>query len=508
MIQAIRKLFPAAMSILMVLALSIAMVPATPVWAAPGPPHEISLDCNPDKIAADGVSTSALSATVLDEFGDPVANGTAVDFSTDLGTIDSVTTTTDGVATAILHSPVYSDQMHVAKVTATVDALHDSVPVFFIPPGGTDIGPYGWQSIIGSGTVSLWYGAAIFDTTGEHFIVAALYEGNPGGPPTFNASGMYFDIHLDNIAGLNSLTLTSCTEEILPDTIVLTVYYWDGTAWKPVSNQTWDGQCITVVITADTFPSLSDLTGLPFAFGVAQLPPTISSVNPSSAYWGQSLPVVITGTNFTGVTAVNFGTGITSNFTVNSTTQITANITVAPGADAGARDISVTTPGGTATLADGFTVIPLIPSGGTGSHSSSLSGTSTQTPTIIPVAITVQSASLSAKSVTPGTPVTVTADIANKSTVNGSKKVTLYVNGQVETTQGVTVNSGSSSKLTFNVSRSEPGDYSVYVDGVPAGSFKVELMTANDGILIFSVVLVALALVAGMVVLWRRQRAG
>ena len=70
----------------------------------------------------------------------------------------------------------------------------------------------------------------------------------------------------------------------------------------------------------------------------------------------------------------------------------------------------------------------------------------------------------------------------------------------------MTVNSGSSSKLTFNVSRNEPGDYSVYVDGVPAGSFKVELMTANDGILIFSVVLVALAFVAGMVMLWRRQR--
>ena len=70
-----------------------------------------------------------------------------------------------------------------------------------------------------------------------------------------------------------------------------------------------------------------------------------------------------------------------------------------------------------------------------------------------------------------------TADITNKSAVNGNKKVTLYVNGQVETTQGVTVNSGGSSQLTFNVSRSEPGDYSVYVDGVPAGSFKVEMVT-------------------------------
>ncbi len=121
--------------------------------------------------------------------------------------------------------------------------------------------------------------------------------------------------------------------------------------------------------------------------------------------------------------------------------------------------------------------------------------------------IQTQSASLSAKTVTPGTPIAVTADIANKGTANGSKKVTVYINGQVETTQGVTVNSGGSTKLTFNVSRSEPGDYAVYVDGVPAGSFKVELFRESDGILIFSATLVALAFVAGMIMLWRRQRA-
>jgi len=127
-------------------------------------------------------------------------------------------------------------------------------------------------------------------------------------------------------------------------------------------------------------------------------------------------------------------------------------------------------------------------------------------PVSLPI-IQTSSASLSAKIVTPGTPVTVTADIINKSTINGNKKVTLYVNGQVESTQGVTVNSGSSSKLTFNVTRSEPGEYNVYVDGVPAGSFKVEMVTGNDGILIFSIALTALAFVFAMVMLWRRQRA-
>ena len=121
--------------------------------------------------------------------------------------------------------------------------------------------------------------------------------------------------------------------------------------------------------------------------------------------------------------------------------------------------------------------------------------------------ITVQGAHLSTTSVSPGAPVNVTADITNRSTVNSNKRVTLYVNGQVEATQGVTVNSGGSTQLTFNVSRSEPGDYTVYVDGVPAGSFKVETVTGNDAILIFSTSLVAMAFLLGMVMLWRRQRA-
>ena len=119
--------------------------------------------------------------------------------------------------------------------------------------------------------------------------------------------------------------------------------------------------------------------------------------------------------------------------------------------------------------------------------------------------ITVQGAHISTTTVTPGTPVTVTADITNRSTVNGNKRVTLYVNGQAETAQGVTLNSGGSTQLIFNVSRGEPGEYTVYVDGVPAGSFKVETVTGNDIILVISSALVGLAFILGMVMLRRRQ---
>jgi len=79
--------------------------------------------------------------------------------------------------------------------------------------------------------------------------------------------------------------------------------------------------------------------------------PTISSFNPTSGAVGTA--VTITGTNFTGATAVKFNSTAASSFTVNSDTQITA--TVASGSTTG--KITVTAPNGTATSATNFTVI-------------------------------------------------------------------------------------------------------------------------------------------------------
>ncbi|GAF99152.1 unnamed protein product, partial [marine sediment metagenome] len=83
----------------------------------------------------------------------------------------------------------------------------------------------------------------------------------------------------------------------------------------------------------------------------------VDSVSPSQGNHGETLDVVIRGSPFTGATNVSFGSGIDVNsFTVNSITNITANITIHTDAIPGPRDVSVTTPGGTDTLVDGFTV--------------------------------------------------------------------------------------------------------------------------------------------------------
>jgi hypothetical protein len=84
-------------------------------------------------------------------------------------------------------------------------------------------------------------------------------------------------------------------------------------------------------------------------FTVPSAAPTISSFNPTSGQVGAS--VAISGTNFTGATAVAFN-GTAAAFTVNSATQITT--TVPSGATTG--KISVTTPNGSVSSLNTFTV--------------------------------------------------------------------------------------------------------------------------------------------------------
>src|SRR2546428_3429947 len=79
--------------------------------------------------------------------------------------------------------------------------------------------------------------------------------------------------------------------------------------------------------------------------------PTLTSFTPTNGPVGTS--VTISGTNFTGATAVTFN-GVSASFSVTSATAIQA--TVPPGATTG--PLSVTTPGGTATNTTNFTVIP------------------------------------------------------------------------------------------------------------------------------------------------------
>jgi hypothetical protein len=232
--------------------------------------------------------------------------------------------------------------------------------------------------------------------------------------------------------------------------------------------------------------------------------PTLTSFSPNSGRPGNT--VVITGTYFTGTIAVSFGSIPAASFTINSDSQITA--TVANGATG---LITVSTPAGTATSATDFTfTIPANLISTTRPHGSSMPGITAappQSPVIQPT-VSVKSASLSATKVAPGTAITVTADVVNTGTVNGSSSIKVYVNGELENSRGVTVNSGSSTPVTFTVSRNEPGTYSVYVGGTQAGSFTVDQFADPNIVLCISGALLVIAFITGLLWILGRRRQG
>ncbi len=89
------------------------------------------------------------------------------------------------------------------------------------------------------------------------------------------------------------------------------------------------------------------------AFETLPPAPTVTGLSPSSGPVAGGSSVVITGTDFTGATAVMFGGTAATNFQIDSDTQITAT---SP-AGSGTVDVSVVSTGGTSatSLADQFT---------------------------------------------------------------------------------------------------------------------------------------------------------
>ncbi|MCE9563684.1 MAG: IPT/TIG domain-containing protein [Planctomycetes bacterium] len=100
-------------------------------------------------------------------------------------------------------------------------------------------------------------------------------------------------------------------------------------------------------------PGFSRIVGPSVDIGAFEAAPTITSIDPAFGLVSGGTTVTITGTGFTGATAVNFG-GRPATFTVVSDTTIIAQ---SPAAPVGVVDVTVTIPGGTTATspADLFT---------------------------------------------------------------------------------------------------------------------------------------------------------
>ncbi len=219
--------------------------------------------------------------------------------------------------------------------------------------------------------------------------------------------------------------------------------------------------------------------------------PTVTSLSPSSGSTAGGTSVSVTGTGFTGATAVTFGATPATSFTVNSATSITA---VAP-AGSGIVNVRVTTAGGTSATSAGNqfnyvavpTVTALAPNSGpaTGGTSVTLTGTNLTGATAVrfgaanAASFTVNSAtSITATSPAGSGTVNVTVDTAGGTSAAGAGNQYVYIGAPAVT--GVSPNQGPTGGGTVvTVSGSGfAGATAVHFGANPAASFTVNNATS------------------------------
>ena len=93
--------------------------------------NKVEISASPNQIYANGEKQTTVSATVTDEFGNPVLDGTVVTFLTTAGVIEPSAQTVNGVASVQLTS-VKSASTLTATVTGTAGTLTDSTQVTFM----------------------------------------------------------------------------------------------------------------------------------------------------------------------------------------------------------------------------------------------------------------------------------------------------------------------------------------------------------------------------------------
>ena len=211
-----------------------------------------------------------------------------------------------------------------------------------------------------------------------------LYRGSASGVRVTNigASGTIMTATLDGLytgtdVTLPTITITSPTAGQQFTTATATV---SGTAsdnvglskvevkvgsgsWQTATGTTSWSKSVTLVsgsntITARATDTSGNIKDASVTVTCTTGGPTVTGISPTTGSTNGGTPITITGTGFTGATAVNFGSKAATGVTVVSATSITAT---SPSGTAGTVDVTVTTPSGTSTIsaADKFTYVAI-----------------------------------------------------------------------------------------------------------------------------------------------------
>ncbi len=273
-------------------------------------------------------STSIVTATVS-ESGHPVANGTAVQFSTNLGTFTDIgtsgatiiKTTTNGVATATLTS----GSPGAATVTATVNNASKTTIVTFSSTATTPTTPSTTPTVISiTPTTGRPSGGETITITGTNFRapVRVIFkcEGSASTPP-------------DPTACSGQTTKDALVTSVTPTQITAITPPFDVPAGKAISLS------VTVLVGAGSSTEASIVTSGAIIFTSPSLTPVIRGITPTSGPIGGGTRTTIIGDNFQAPVQVFFNAAEAQVISINFN-QI---IVMSPRA-------SDTTPGGSGTV--------------------------------------------------------------------------------------------------------------------------------------------------------------
>jgi uncharacterized protein (TIGR03437 family) len=217
------------------------------------------------------------------------------------------------------------------------------------------------------------------------------------------------------------------------------------------------------------------------AFTILAPGPQITALSPTSGSQGSSVALSITGSNLSGVTAVQFSpsTGITVSNVNSTASQVTATVTISANAPAGQVNVSVTSSAGSSnSLA--FTILAPGPQITALSPASGLQGNS--------VALSIAGSNLSGVTAVQFSPSTgITVSNVNSTASQVTATVTISANapaGQVSVS--VTSSAGTSNSLAFTIQPQTTCNYNGQWYGTTSQSQPVSMTVASCAVTAYS----------------------
>jgi len=268
---------------------------------------------NPTTVTADGVTTSTITVTLDDVNGVPV-QGHTVTLTPAAGSsvvsAASGASSASGVVTFTVHDAVAQAVTYTATdTTNTIAVTQQPVVTFTAPGGGTPppptvptapVAPVGstgsasGSSSTSTGTATATNGGVTANATGLGALTVAQYTSDPKSAPTFSSNGDYFDVALSSGNAFGSMSITDCNIG------AGTGFDWfnpaanaGAGAWQAVAPgptmTAGPPACMSITLTANSIPTLAQLTGTVFGVSLTSAPTPAPSPSPTpssgAGYW-------------------------------------------------------------------------------------------------------------------------------------------------------------------------------------------------------------------------------